>query len=161
MTAADANTHEGRVVGFFHAGVTVRDMEASLRFYRDALGLEPLSRGRSGGPDAERIWGMPVAGVDVAFLEVPGSEVLIEMFEFEGIERHSASARPCDYGAGHLCLYVGDVEAVWRRLRAAGFHARGEGPVTISAGPHAGARAIYTIDPDGYHVELYQRPARP
>jgi catechol 2,3-dioxygenase-like lactoylglutathione lyase family enzyme len=28
------------VTGFFHAGVTVKDMDASLGFYRDGLGLE-------------------------------------------------------------------------------------------------------------------------
>ena len=37
------------VTGFFHAGVTVSDMEESLRFYRDVLGLEIISDGQTGG----------------------------------------------------------------------------------------------------------------
>lgn len=148
----------GTVVGFFHAGVTVSDMEEALRFYRDGLGLELASLGVTGGRQASEIWGMRADEVAVAFLRVPGSEAMIELFEFKEMERHPASARPCDYGAGHFCLYVTDIASVHARLADAGFRARSDGPVEITAGPHAGARAIYTIDPDGYHVELYERP---
>ncbi len=147
------------VVGFFHAGVTVSDMDASLRFYRDALGLELLSSGVTGGPHAERIWNIGVGPVRVAFLAVPGSTAQIELFEFQEIERHSASARPCDYGAGHFCLYVEEIDVLHRRLSEMGFASRSQEPVEILRGPHAGAKALYAIDPDGYHVELYERPS--
>jgi catechol 2,3-dioxygenase-like lactoylglutathione lyase family enzyme len=151
---------DGRVTGFFHAGVTVRDMDEALRFYRDALGLEVASLGETGGDHARRIWNMEPGRVRVAFLRVPGSDALVELFEFDEVERHSASARPCDYGAGHFCLYCDDAEAVHRRLVAHGFRARSADVVTVAAGPHAGAKVFYAIDPDGYHVELYQRAPR-
>ncbi|MHB1469316.1 MAG: VOC family protein [Solirubrobacteraceae bacterium] len=151
---------EGSVVGFFHAGVTVSDMDESLRFYRDALGFELLSVGVTGGPHANAIWAFDAGKVRVAFLGVPGSDAQIELFEFPEVERHPASSRPCDFGAGHFCVYVDDAVSVHRRLREAGFRARSEAPIEIEQGPHAGAKAIYTIDPDGYHVELYERPAR-
>ena len=150
----------GRINGFFHAGVTVRDMEESLRFYRDTLGLEVAWEGASSGDSARRVWGIDPEHVRVVFLRIAGSDALIELFEFQGIERHSASARPCDYGAGHFCLYCDDAEAVHRRLVAHGFRARSEDVVTVAAGPHAGAKVFYAIDPDGYHVELYQRAPR-
>ena len=44
------------VTGFFHAGVTVSDMDAALRFYRDGLGLSVLSDGSASGATAARIW---------------------------------------------------------------------------------------------------------
>jgi catechol 2,3-dioxygenase-like lactoylglutathione lyase family enzyme len=147
----------GAIVGFFHASVTVSDMERSLRFYRDALGLEVASLGVTGGPQAEEIWNMPVEDVKVCFLKVPGSDAMVELFEFEEVERHGASARPCDYGAGHFCLFVDDADAAYTRLHEAGLRARGKGPIEIKHGPHAGAKAVYVKDPDGYHVELYQR----
>jgi catechol 2,3-dioxygenase-like lactoylglutathione lyase family enzyme len=147
----------GSVVGFFHAGVTVSDMDRSLRFYRDGLGFEVASLGVTGGPQAEEIWNMQVANVKVCFLKVPGSDTMVELFEFEEIERHSGSTRPCDYGAGHFCLFVDDADAVYARLHEAGFRARGKGPIEIKRGPRAGAKAVYVKDPDGYHVELYQR----
>jgi lactoylglutathione lyase len=147
------------VTGFFHAGVTVSDMEQALRFYRDVLGLHVVSDGKTGGAEAARIWAMDPGDVRVVFLRVPGSDAMVELFEFTGIERHSASARPCDHGAGHFCLFTDDAESVHDRAIAHGFRSRGGEVVEITRGPHAGAKAVYLVDPDGYHVELYQKPA--
>jgi catechol 2,3-dioxygenase-like lactoylglutathione lyase family enzyme len=146
------------VTGFFHAGVTVSDMDASLRFYRDGLGLEPMADGHTGGASAQRIWNFDPGRVRVVFLKVPGSDAVVELFEFPDVERHSASARPCDYGAGHFCLYVDDAEGMYARLQDEGFGSRSGEVVTINEGRWAGAKAIYLKDPDGYHVELFQKP---
>ena len=146
------------VTGFFHAGVTVSDMDTALRFYRDLLGLEVYSDGWTGGEHTRRIWGMEPGKVRVVFLRVPGSDSVVELFEFTGIERHSASARPCDYGAGHFCLFTDDADKLFGRAVALGFRSRGGEVVTIDHGPHAGVKAVYLIDPDGYHVELYEKP---
>jgi lactoylglutathione lyase len=148
------------VDGFFHAGVTVSDMDRSLRFYRDALGLEVASDGITGGETAERIWNMPVGRVRVVFLRVPGSDAMIELFEFPDVERHAASARPPDYGAGHMCLFCDDADALHARAVEHGFTSRGGEAVAIDRGAHKGAKAAYLIDPDGYHVEIYERAPR-
>ena len=62
------------MTGFWHAGVTVKDMEEALRFYRDGLGLEiELEyeiKGDYGGP----IVGLEPESMLVVFLTVPGSE---------------------------------------------------------------------------------------
>lgn len=149
----------GTVKGVFHAGITVSDMDAALRFYCDGLGLAVSADGFTGGPSAERIWAIPIDRVRVVFLRVPGSDTLIELFEFEGIERHGASARPCDPGAGHFCLYVDDALAVHQRIVDLGFRSRSGEVVMIESGRHTGARVAYLIDPDGYHVEIYELPA--
>lgn len=146
------------VTGFFHAGVTVSDMDRALSFYRDALGLEVISDGWTGGPSAARVWGIEPGKVRIVFLRVPGSDSVLELFDFQTVERHPASARPCDYGAGHMCLYVEDAEALHARAVQQGFHSRGGEVVTIDVGPHKGAKAVYLVDPDGYHVELYELP---
>jgi catechol 2,3-dioxygenase-like lactoylglutathione lyase family enzyme len=54
-------------------------------------------------------------------------------------------------------LYVDGIDEIVERLQAAGFRARSDGPVDITAGPNKGARSIYLQDPDGYPVELFQR----
>jgi len=147
------------VTGFFHAGVTVSDMDEALRFYRDALGLEVISDGWTGGESARRVWGFEPGKVRIVFLRVPGSDAMLELFDFQEVERHPASARPCDFGAGHMCLYVDDAESMHSRALERGYRSRGGEVVTIDRGPHAGAKAVYLVDPDGYHVELYQKPA--
>ncbi|MCW3010463.1 MAG: hypothetical protein JWO90_867 [Solirubrobacterales bacterium] len=150
-----SSTH---VTGFFHAGVTVRDMDAALRFYRDGLGLEAYNDYVTGGAHARRIWGFEPGNVKVVFLRVPGSDAVVELFEFPDVERHGASARPCDYGAGHFCLYVDDADALHARMTDLGFTSRAGSVTTVEEGQHAGTKVAYLIDPDGYHVEIYQPP---
>ena len=152
-----ADGTEGRVTGFWHAGVTVRDMDAALRFYRDALGLEVESETRLDGAYAGPIVGLEPESILAVFLRVPGTQTRVELFEYHGLERHPASARPCDPGTGHFCLFVDDLDAVHARLARCGFADRGP-VVTIDRGPRTGAKVVYAIDPDGYHVELFERP---
>lgn len=127
-----------------HSAVTVRDLDASLAYYRDALGLTAGSRERDGTRTT-----VPLRLPDGA---------LWRLEEHRGVERHPASARPCDPGFAHLCLYVDDAEQLLARLHAGGFGSRGP-VVHIERGPFAGAAAVYTTDPDGFVVELFQRPA--
>ncbi|MEO5885061.1 MAG: hypothetical protein ABIQ58_06050, partial [Candidatus Limnocylindrales bacterium] len=97
--------------------------------------------------------------IRAVYLHIPGGG-FVELLEYVGIERLSAASRPCDPGAGHLCLYVDDVTAMYERLVGLGFAARSDHVVDITAGPNQGARSCYMSDPDGYPVELFQqRPA--
>jgi lactoylglutathione lyase len=159
-TTAAPPTTDQLVTGFWHAGVTVKDMDRALAFYRDTLGLELEWLGDTAGDYRWRVWGMEAEQVKAAFLRVPGSDAMVELFEFVGVERHPASSRPCDYGAGHFCLFVSDAEALYERLVANGYGSRSNGVVTAESGLRRGAKIVYTIDPDGYHVELFQPPAQ-
>ncbi len=104
----------------------------------------------------DTVLGLDHDSIRVVYLRIPGGG-FVELLEYRGIERLSAASRPCDYGAGHLCLYVDDVEQMHARLVSLGFHARSEQVVDITAGPNAGARSCYMADPDGYAVELFQK----
>jgi catechol 2,3-dioxygenase-like lactoylglutathione lyase family enzyme len=150
-------TAPGRVTGFFHAGITVRDMDDSLRFYRDVLGLETHFDTVLDGPYLPVVLALDVTTIRAVYLVIPGGG-FVELLEYRDLERMSAASRPCDYGAGHLCFYVEGIDDVVARAHAAGFRTRSDGPVDITAGPNAGARSVYLLDPDGYPVELFQRP---
>lgn len=159
MDTVSSDSTTGQVTGFWHAGVTVRDMETSLRFYRDVLGLRVLSSTELDARYAAPMVGLEFDSIRAVFLAVEGSDARIELFEYRGCERHSGSCRPCDYGAGHFCLFVDDVAGVYERLTEAGFSTR-TAVVKARNGPGAGAKMFYAVDPDGYHVELYQRRSR-
>ncbi len=145
------------VTGFFHGGITVNDMERALRFYRDGLGLEVEWDRALDAPYLKTTLGLDFDHIRVAYLRIPGGG-FVELLEYVGIERLSAAARPCDYGSGHLCLYVDDADAMHTRLSGLGTGSRSATVVDITAGPNQGARVVYEIDPDGYAVELFQRP---
>ena len=91
------------VTGFFHAGVTVKDMDVALGFYRDGLGLEVAFLGESAIQYARRIWNQDPERVRVAFLKVPNSDSFVELFEFQGLERHPACARALPTTARATC----------------------------------------------------------
>lgn len=144
------------VTGFFHAGVTVSDMDASLRFYRDGLGLEEQFDRLLDADYLRTVLDLDFTAIRAVYLSIPGGGI-VELLEYQGIERMPARSRPSDYGAGHLCLYVEGIAELTARLIAHGGRPRSSDPVAITSGPNQGATSIYMCDPDGYAVELFER----
>lgn len=125
MTAA-------HVLSLDHLVLTVADIEATIAFYRDVLGMEPVTfaNGRRA----------------LAF----GSQK-INLHE-AGAEFEPKAERPVP-GSGDLCFLVdGPITEVAERLRGAGIEVI-EGPVARegATGPLA---SVYVRDPDGNLVEL-------
>src|SRR5688572_1279225 len=144
------------ISGFFHGGITVSDIDRSLPFYRDGLGLEIEFDRILDAPYLREVLGLTFDQIRAVYLRIPGGG-FVELLEYRGIERFPAASRPCDYGAGHLCFYVDGIDEVFERLSGMGYAARSEAVVDITAGPNMGARSVYFADPDGYPVELFQR----
>ena len=144
------------VTGFFHAGVTVSNMDASLRFYREGLGLVHQFDRILDADYLRSVLHLDFTAIRAVSLLIPGGGS-VELLEYQGIERMSARSRPSDYGAGHLCLYVERIAELTERLITHGGTPRSEGPVAIKSGPNEGATSIYMCDPDGYAVELFER----
>jgi catechol 2,3-dioxygenase-like lactoylglutathione lyase family enzyme len=147
------------IAGARHVGVTVSDLDRSLEFYVDTLGMELLWRRLYEEPEIAEIVGVPEAtAFDIAMLRVPGGELEIELLEYRGCDSRSASARPCDHGSGHFALFVHDVDALHADLAARGVRFRSAGPVEMSAGANKGGKSLYSHDPDGYVIEFHERP---
>ena len=157
MSKPSASWH---VVGARHAGITVSDLSRSLEFYCDTLGLELLWRRLFEEPEIREIVGVPEAtSFDIAMLRIPGSELQIELLAYQGCERRSGAASPADFGTGHFCLFVEGIDDLYSDLLARGVAFRSPGgPVEMTGGPNRGGKSLYSLDPDGYIVELHQRP---
>ncbi|HVX31748.1 MAG TPA: VOC family protein, partial [Solirubrobacterales bacterium] len=113
---------EGGVTGVRHTGVAVRDLDRALRFYRDALGLEVIFEGESESPHLAAVTGQPVRGLRKANVGIPGGPYF-ELLEWKADDLREGAARPVDWGSGHTCLMVDDIDAVLARLRDHGFPA--------------------------------------
>jgi len=138
--------------GFNHVGLCVADLERSLRFYGDLLGLETVISTDFGGPNYERVLGLANAKGRVAVMEL--GSLRLELFEFSMPKsRPAAPNRPVsDVGLTHFCIEVNDIDAVYLRLAEQGvpFHC----PPTDFDGA---AKAAYGRDPDGNVFELWER----
>lgn len=147
------------VMGILHGGVTVSDMDASLAFYRDGLGLSLEVDAIRDTPYLHETLALPFSAIRYVLLsipEAPGS--FVELLEYQGIERMPAAARPCDPGSGHLCLRVRDASAAHARMVGLGYRSRSARAVEVDSGANAGGKIVYFADPDGYWIELLERP---
>ncbi len=151
-----------KIVGAHHTSFTVAELEKSLTFFRDGLGLEVVSRREIADDYFGHVVGLPGCRVRAALLRVPGSAHHVELFQYLTPPGRPSAPRPCDPGSTHLALLVDDLPAMCERLRAAGADFV-SAPVAIDAGPNAGGKAVYLRDPNGVLVELFQppRPASP
>jgi catechol 2,3-dioxygenase-like lactoylglutathione lyase family enzyme len=162
MAHDDTPSREGRdvggsVVGFFHAGISVSDLDRSLGFYRDELRLEVLMQRDATDDYLRRMHQLPFTVVRIAFVGVPNSATILELIEYRGVDRTKPTYIPMDPATGHACFLVDDIHALFDRLRAHGYRSRSHSPVEITAGPNKGSKAVYFEDPDGYPVEFIER----
>ncbi len=146
-----------RVAAADHTGFTVSDLEKSLVFWRDVLGLELSHCAHQTGELAEEITGVKGAEIQLAVLRAPNHK--IELLQYLAPpERTKAEARPCDVGFTHVALVVDDLDALLQRIASFGWKAAGT-PQTLSKGPNAGKRVVYVRDPDGTTIEFMQAAA--
>lgn len=148
------------VTGFFHGGIAVSDMDRSLAFYRDALGLEVFFDVTLDAVDyVQAVMGIEMTDARLVYLSIPGAEgTYVELIEYRGTDARPVVPRAWDPGTGHLCFHVSDARQLHERAVALGYRSRSDRAVEIPMGPNAGGLAAYLLDPDGYHVELFQRP---
>ncbi len=118
-----------------HTRYRVKDLEKTVKFYTDVLGLQEIRRHTSG------------RGSQLVFLKAPQSDEEIEICKFD-------ESGPVVVGPDltHLAFEVEDLEKFARESAAKGY--------PLSDGPHntPGGSAIAFIDaPEGYEIELIQR----
>jgi diaminopimelate decarboxylase len=145
--------------GVDHVSVTCASIERSLAFYRDGLGLTVLERGAESDERIGTVLGLPGARLRFADLAVEDGRV-VELLEYESPTGRGLRPQPNDAGAAHVALAVDDIERALGRLRDLGFPSR-SGPVLLDDhdGRWKDVTIAYVDDPDGFVVELIQRPA--
>jgi catechol 2,3-dioxygenase-like lactoylglutathione lyase family enzyme len=140
-----------------HTGLTISDLERSLRFWRDGMGMEVLFEQEKIGGYLEAIVGEPGAHVRMAHLAFAGEGPRIELFQYVAPRGGRHLQRPADLGFVHVCVACDDLGDRLERLIAAGGTPFSE-PVEVDTGVNRGGRGVYLRDPDGHVVELFERP---
>ena len=126
-----------KVIKFLHTRMRVSDLDETIQFYTQVLGLEVLERKTS------------PRGSHLAFLKVPNSDELIELTSFPP----SGSVR-VQADLVHLAFQVDNLDQTMARLQAKGVPLT-DGPTQTSSD----SRFIFIDAPDGYEIELIERPS--
>jgi catechol 2,3-dioxygenase-like lactoylglutathione lyase family enzyme len=137
-------------------GVTVTDLRRSLSFYQEILGMEQMFVTESSGPEISELVDVSGAHIRLAALRT-GNNIIVELLEYVAPEGRPYDRRNCDTGSCHLGLEVPDIEASYQGLLEKGVHFNGP-PLHVKEGPLAGHSFAYFRDPDGFQMELVQRP---
>jgi lactoylglutathione lyase len=126
-----------------HTMVRVGDLNRSIDFYTNLLGMKLL-----------RTTDVPAHHYKLAFVgygagNADGSAE-IELTYNDGVATYDQGT-----AFGHLAIGVKDVAATCERIRTAG------GTITREAGPVKGGSTViaFVQDPDGYKIELIERPS--
>lgn len=125
-----------KVKKLLHTRMRVSDMDQTIAFYRDVLGLEVMERKTS------------PRGSYLAFLAVPNSQELIELCSFP-----QSGPVKVQEDLVHLAFEVGNLDDTMQELTAKGIKIT-DGPTRTSSG----SRFIFIDAPDGYEIELIERP---
>lgn len=154
----------GDIVGVGNFAHIVEDLETSLAFYRDVLGLEVTVTTEFSASSAIQAMGnTPNAESRIAVLPVPGLELGIELIEYRGIERRAQHPHFVDPGAANMAFRVRDLDALFpaiERFPGVNILTAGGRPVTIET-PNGSLHAVFLQDPDGFVLELLDSPDVP
>jgi catechol 2,3-dioxygenase-like lactoylglutathione lyase family enzyme len=154
----------GEVVGVGNFAHVVADLDTSLRFYRDVIGLAVTVTQPFAPNDAIAKLGATEGGQSrIAVLDIPGSELGVELIEYKDIERTVQRPRFQDPGNANLQLRMRDIDAVFEKVAAfpgAKVITGGGKPVTIEV-PNGEIHAVFVQDPDGFVIELAEVASPP
>jgi lactoylglutathione lyase len=155
----------GDVVGVGGFSHIVANVERSVAFYRDVLGLEMPSPPRAfdSTPWIIDMGNTPGAQSRPAILHIPGSKLGVELIDYKDIDRKPAHPNFQDPGAASLILTVRDIDPLMARLKEAHAHITSKGgePATIVGPNGSRGRVVFVQDPDGFFIELSQRDPAP
>lgn len=143
----------------YHVGLTVTDMDRSLAFYRDVLGLAFQGELVMQGPETDLLFQRSDCRARVAYLN--GSDDLhtppVELIQFLDTPASPVTPSLFQSSISELCFLVEDIETVYRWLLDRGVDCLSAPQMfDFTAQGFGKSKALYFKDPDGIILELMQ-----
>lgn len=146
-------------LGIDHTAIVVGDTDASLKFYRDFLGLKVVGKSENYGTEQERLNNVFGARLRITTLRAatgPGIELL------EYLAPRNGRPIPADERANDLMhwqttLETSNVEAAFRRLREGKFTFVSPEAVTLPTETLGFAKGLLVRDPDGHAIQVIEK----
>jgi lactoylglutathione lyase len=135
-----------------HTGVVVRNLERSIAFYRDLLGLDLQVVGEREGEYINTLVGLTGVSLRFAVLGTTPQPYALELLEYSSVDTSASPRYSNSIGCNHIQFFVHDIEAAYRDLSARGITFN-SAPLLVPTGTK---KAVYLRDPDGTIVEFNQ-----
>ena len=135
-----------------HFGIAVKDMERSLKFYRDLLGLEIMREMDEAGGYIDNMLALKDVNVKTVKLSANNGVTLVELLQFNSHSGDEKNKQIYDIGPSHLAFTVNNLDESYEILKNAGIEFNSEPQLS----PDGYAKVIFCKDPDGTLVELVE-----
>ena len=141
------------IKGIHHASFTVSNMERSVAFYRDILGMEVLwdsvdAGVKYKGEVTDKITGCPETEQHLVFMGTEGD--FLELVEYTPGGKALIENKASDVGSAHVCFKTDDIQALYEKLLA--------NKAVLHCSPQKGMsnQVMYFRDPDGIILEAME-----
>jgi catechol 2,3-dioxygenase-like lactoylglutathione lyase family enzyme len=155
FTIADAQVKSIEAIG-----MTVKDMNKSVKFYSGVLGFHKISDEEFSGPDYEQLEN--VFGLHIRVVRLQLGDEIVELTDYltSGGRSIPEDAKANDLSFQHIAIVVSDMDKAYEILKNNHVEYVSTEPQTLPAAivPAAGIRAFYFHDPDNHNLELIYFP---
>lgn len=143
----------------YHVGLTVSDLDRSIEFYRDILGLDFMGEILMEGKETDALFQRNGCKARVAYLN--GSDELhmppVELIQFLDSEIQNTKSDLFRTSISELCFYTNDIEKIYNHLLE--HHVEclsAPQDFDFTASGFGKSRAFYFKDKDGIILEMMQ-----
>lgn len=138
---------------FLHVGIGVKDLEKSVKFYTEVMGMEEEYRTHNEGEKISRIVG--VKDVDMDVCVVKKNNVKIELLDYknDSLKKQNKHIGQAEPGLTHLAFLVDDVDKEYERITSLGFKFNAPPMVARENGP----KITYFEGLDNVVIEIFEK----
>lgn len=143
----------------YHVGLTVSDLDRSIAFYRDILGLAFQGEILMTGKETDRMFRRPNCKVRVAYLNGSKADAAppVELIQFVDTEAKQVPSDLMTTSISEVCFYTDDIDAVYNRFLEHQVECLSEPQYfDFRADGFGESKAFYFRDPDGIILEMMQ-----